>query len=125
MHSASAHPLVSFVISTYNRCAVLLQTLDRVKACGLARDEFEILLVDNASPDGTAAAVAELHPDVRLFALRENLGPCAKNLALTEARGKYVIFLDDDSFPLPLSVARMMHHFDRDPQLGAAVFTIT
>ncbi len=118
-------PRISFLISTYNRCAVLLETLDRVKACGLKRDEFEILVVDNASPDGTASAVAEVHPDVRLIALRENRGPCVKNIALKESRGGYVIFLDDDSFPLPMSTARMMHHFDRDPQLGAAVFTIT
>lgn len=118
-------PHVSFVISTYNRCAVLLETLDRVKECGLAREEFEILLVDNASPDGTADAVAQHHSDVRLFPLRQNRGPCAKNIALKEATGKYVVFLDDDSFPLPRATARMMHHFDHDPQLGAAVFTIT
>jgi GT2 family glycosyltransferase len=118
-------PRVSFLISTFNRCAVLLETLDRVKACGLGREDFEILVVDNASPDGTATALAELHPDVRLFPLRENLGPCAKNIGLREARGEYVIFLDDDSFPLPRSVARMMHHFENDPHLGAAVFTIT
>src|SRR5437764_15129381 len=118
------HPRVSFVISTYNRCAVLLDTLDRIKQCGLGRDDFEILLVDNASPDGSAEVISELHPDVRLFALRENRGPCAKNVALAEARGRYVIFLDDDSFPLPLSTARMIHHFEHSPQLGAAVFTI-
>ena len=57
--------------------------------------------------------------------MRDNLGPCAKNIALREARGEYVIFLDDDSFPLPCATARMMHHFENDPQLGAAVFTIT
>jgi glycosyltransferase involved in cell wall biosynthesis len=120
-----SQPRVSFLISTYNRCAVLLETLDRVKQCGLPREEFEILVVDNASPDGTASAVAELHPDVRLFALRENRGPCAKNVGLPHTRGKYVVFLDDDSFPRPRSTARMMHHFERDPQLGAAVFAIT
>src|SRR5438105_3645348 len=118
-------PRVSFLISTYNRCAVLLQTLERVKACGLPREQFEIFLVDNASPDGTAEAVAELHPDVRLFPLRRNLGPCAKNIGLKAARGEYVIFLDDDSFALPGATARMIDHFENDPRLGAAVFTIT
>jgi GT2 family glycosyltransferase len=125
MHLANPQLRVSFLISTYNRREVLLQTLDRVKECGLSREDFEILLVDNASPDGTSSAVAEFHPDVRLFALKSNLGPCAKNIALPEARGRFVMFLDDDSFPLPRSVARMMHHFEHDPKLGAAVFTIT
>jgi GT2 family glycosyltransferase len=112
------------VISTYNRCAVLLQTLDRIKSCGLSRDEFEILVVDNASPDGTAGAIARTHPDVRLFAQQSNLGPCAKNIALRHARGEYIIFLDDDSFPLPGAAERMIRHFENDPTLGAAVFTI-
>jgi hypothetical protein len=118
-------PRVSFIISTYNRRDVLLETLSRVKDCGLAEDDFEILLVDNASPDGSADAVNLTHPDVRLFALESNLGPCAKNIALPEARGKYIVFLDDDSFPLPRAVAKMMHHFEQDAQLGAAVFTVT
>jgi hypothetical protein len=116
---------VSFVISTYNRRAVLLETLDRVKSCGLPKSDFEILLVDNASPDDTAAAVAESHPDIRLFPLHQNLGPCAKNIAIPESRGQYIIFLDDDSFPQPPSIQKMIQHFERDPSLGAAVFTIT
>src|SRR3954466_2068490 len=109
-------PRVSFVISTYNRRDVLLQTLDRVKACEVPH---EILLVDNASPDGSAKAVAEVHPGVRLFPLGENLGPCAKNIGLKQARGEYVVFLDDDSFPIPGALARMIDHFENDPRLGA------
>ena len=115
-------PRVSFLISTYNRRDVLLQTLARLKSCELPH---EILVVDNASPDGTASAVAESHPDVHLFPLRENLGPVAKNVALGSARSPYVVFLDDDSFPSAGAIARMIHHFEIDPHLGAAVFTIT
>src|SRR5262249_21335860 len=36
-----------------------------------------------------------------------------------------IVFLDDDSYPLPSSIERMVEHFDEDPQLGAAVFTVT
>ena len=46
-------------------------------------------------------------------------------MALSKTRGKYVVFLDDDSFPLPGSVPRMVRHFQADPMLGAAVFTVT
>src|SRR5690242_5735461 len=107
-------PRVSFLISTFNRRGILLQTLDRVKACEVPH---EILLADNASPDGTAGAVAASHPDVRLFALRENLGPVVKNVALKEARGEYVVFLDDDSYPSAGAIARMMEHFESDAHL--------
>jgi GT2 family glycosyltransferase len=121
----AANLVVSFVISTYNRRDVLLATLARMRQCGLSRDAFEIMVVDNASRDGTASAVAADFPEVRLFALPENRGSCAKNVALERAGGRYVVFLDDDSYPMSGSIARMIHHFDSDPTLGAAAFTVT
>jgi len=121
----SCGPLISFLIATFNRRDVLLHTLDEVQRCGLKPDEFEILVVDNASTDGTGVAVARAFPDVRLFRLGSNRGPCAKNVGLEQAGGEFVVFLDDDSFPTPGSVGRMIHHFRSDTRLGAAVFTIT
>ncbi len=118
-------PRVSFLISTYNRRNVLLGTLAKIEACGLAEGDFETLVVDNGSTDGTADAVAAAFPHVRLFRLSRNAGPCSKNLALREAVGKYAVFLDDDSYPMPGSIQRMIEHFEADPQLGGAIFTIT
>ena len=118
-------PLVSFVIATHNRRDVLLHTLGQVQRCGLSRREFEVLVVDNASGDETAAAVAVRFPSVILLRQAENLGACAKNVAMATAHGRYVVFLDDDSYPRAGSVARMMQYFETDISLGAAVFTIT
>lgn len=120
-----ARPRVSFILPTYNRRDVLLRTLEQVYRCGLPQSEFEILVVDNASSDGTACAVRERFPAVRLLGLTSNRGPCAKNAGLAIAMGEFVVFLDDDSFPEPGSVRRMISHFDRDPLLGAAVFMVT
>jgi GT2 family glycosyltransferase len=119
------NPRVSLVISTHNRRDVLLRTLQHIYECDLDHGDFEILVVDNASLDGTAEAVASSFRDVRVFALLRNLGPCSKNIAIDRARGQYVVFLDDDSFPHPRSIQRMIEHFERDPALGAAVFTVT
>lgn len=119
-----ANLVVSFIISTYNRRDILLRTLGSVRRCGLMPDAFEIAVVDNASTDGTAHAVAAAFPDVKVIALDKNLGSCAKNIALQQTCGRYVVFLDDDSFPHPGAVARMIEHFEADPDLGAAVFTI-
>ena len=116
---------VSFVIATYNRRAVLLETLGRVRCCGLRCDESEILVVDNASTDGTAVAVRERFPEVNLLSQPTNRGPCAKNAGIAAARGEFVVFLDDDSWPQPGSVGRMLEHFAGDPSLGAAVFAVT
>lgn len=118
-------PRVSFLISTYNRKTVLLDMLTRIAQCGLADSDYEIIVVDNASPDGTADAIAAKFPQVQLIRLDRNLGPTTKNIALARAQGRYVVFLDDDSYPLPGSIQRMIEHFEADAKLGAAVFTIT
>jgi len=119
-------PLVSFVISTHNRLSALTQTLTALNpgAPGAGTHPSETILIDNASTDGTAAAVAENFPQVRLLRQTVNHGSCAKNFGLAEATGKYVVFLDDDSFPFPGDIDRMVEHFQADPLLGAAVFAV-
>jgi GT2 family glycosyltransferase len=117
-------PTVSFVISTYNRRDVLLHTLDEIGRCGLVRGSYEIIVIDNASVDRTTEAVITHHQDVRLIRAGTNRGSCAKNAGIRAARGEYVVFLDDDSYPQPGSVARMVEHFRRQPSLGAAVFRV-
>lgn len=113
---------VSFVIATWNRRDVLLDTIAQVYQCGLDWEEMEVLVVDNASTDGTVAALAERRPQVSVLALTENRGPCAKALALPQARFRYVVYLDDDSWPVGDSIPRMIDRFERTPSLAAAGF---
>ncbi len=116
---------VTFLISTYNRGHVLLETLAHLNRCGLPASRYEIIVVDNASTDSAADLVAHWFREVKLIRLSENRGPCAKNDGLKIARGKYVVFLDDDSFPQPGAVLGMLRKFEMQPSLGAAVFTVT
>lgn len=118
----SSPPKITYLISTYNRRDVLLDTLVKLDQTG---HSTETIIVDNASPDGTAAAVASRFPHVRLFPQTINRGPCAKNIGLPHARGEIILFLDDDSFPIGDSLDRMLVHFNSDLRLGAAVFTVT
>lgn len=118
------NPIVTFAISTHNRKDVLRDTLLHLRACGLARGYFETIVVDNASTDGTTEMIRSQFPQTQCIALNQNLGSCAKNLAIEKARGHYVVFLDDDSYPLPGSVPNMICHFEENPNLGAAVFTV-
>ena len=60
--------------------------------------EFEVIVVDNASLDGTAEMVAADFPAARLFALDENIGFArANNLAVRHAAGRYVVLLNPDT----------------------------
>ena len=114
----SARPCVSIVLATYNRREVVLNTLRQIEGNGLIRNDYEVIIVDNASDD-----VCD-YPGIAVRRLERNLGSCAKALGVQQARGALILFLDDDSFPRPGCLARMIAHFEADPSLGAAGFTV-
>ena len=89
-------PVVSIVIVSWNGRQHLERCLTAVAA---QRDvEFETILVDNASTDGSAAFVAERFPWVRVLALDRNRGFAGGNNAgVREAHGRYVAFLNNDT----------------------------
>ncbi|RJP36307.1 MAG: glycosyltransferase family 2 protein [Phycisphaerales bacterium] len=120
----SPRPRVSFVIATHNRRDVLAHTLDHLADCGLDTADFETIVVDNASTDGTVD-VADTMPNAQFLRLRRNLGSCAKAIGADRASAPLLVFLDDDSWPRPGAIERMIHHFERDPRLGAAGFTVS
>ena len=109
-------------MATHNRHEVVAGTLARLSECGLDRADYEIIVVDNASTDGTPETVAS-EADI-LLRLRRNAGSCAKAFGVDRATGSYVVFLDDDSSPRPGSMIRMIDHFEADSRLGAAGFTV-
>jgi GT2 family glycosyltransferase len=116
---------VSFVLSTMNRCDVLSRTLRQVEACGLSRSDFDVWVVDNASTDGTRAILQRDFPAVNVIALDYNGGGVSRNLAMQKSRGRIVMMIDDDSYPMPGAMRRMLGKFEADSRLGAAVFGVT
>lgn len=119
---SSREPIISIIMATHNRRSVVEGTLCRVDECGLDRAEYEIIVVDNDSTDGTPAGIA--HRVNRLICLPRNAGSTAKAFGADEARGRYIVFLDDDSYPRPGSLENMVRRFEDDGHLGAAGFTV-
>ncbi|UCG16066.1 MAG: glycosyltransferase [Phycisphaerales bacterium] len=119
-----ASPLVSVILATHNRRDITVATIGRVLACATPGCELEVIAVDNASTDGTDDAIERRFPTVALIRANANRGSCAKALGVPEARGRFVLFCDDDSYPRPGSIQRMVRHFDEDPRLGAAGFRV-
>lgn len=115
-------PRVSIIIATYRRRDLTLATLQRLHSLGAETRSAQIIVVDNASGDGTPEAIAQRFPQVRCIALRRNHGACAKAFGVDGASGEYIVFLDDDSFPRAGSLTRMVAHFEADRCLGAAGF---
>jgi GT2 family glycosyltransferase len=101
---------VTTVVVSQNRRAELLQSL--------GRHSRPVILVDNASTDGTADAVEEAWPEVHVVRLPENLGAVARNLGTELAGTPYVAFADDDSWWEPGSLELAVKILDDHPRVG-------
>src|SRR5690606_31990562 len=87
---------VSVIIVTWNTREMTLECLASVFASG-TRD-MEVIVVDNASSDGTSEAIRERFPDVRLIENPTNRGfAAANNQAMRVARGEYFLLLNSDT----------------------------
>jgi len=89
-------PLISVIIPTRNRRELLLRAIESVLA--QTHPEFEVIVVDDASTDGTQSAVLDLHEErVQYVRLSEQSGACAaRNKGVSMARGEYIAFQDSD-----------------------------
>ena len=109
---------VSVIIVSFNTCEVLRQCLQSVldNAIGL---QAEIIVVDNASTDGSPEMVEEEFPTVRLMRSPHNLGFAAgNNRALKIAQGRYFVLLNSDAFFAPGALALAIRHMDETPECG-------
>ena len=99
----------------------LLAGLDAIAAThpeGLSR---ELLVLDNASTDGSADAVRERHPEATLIAREQRRGKAENDSCLLErARGRFCLLLNEDSELQPGAVAALLEALDGDPGAAAA-----
>jgi GT2 family glycosyltransferase len=110
---------VSVVIVSFNTRALLRECLDSVyQQEGVTK---EVLVVDNASGDGSAELLRAEYPQVRLTVSETNLGFAgANNVAFAQAQGRYVVLLNSDAFLEEDTLRRAVADMDREPAVGLA-----
>jgi N-acetylglucosaminyl-diphospho-decaprenol L-rhamnosyltransferase len=111
---------LSYCIVNTNGRDYLLACLEAVERTHPAGVEHEVLVLDNASDDGSAQAVRESGRDVRLIELDRRTGKAENDSTLLrEARGRYCLLLNEDSEPREGCAAALLEALGADP--GAAV----
>lgn len=111
--------LVSVIIPTYNRSALLKQAIESVLAVRHDDIELEVLIIDDGSDDDTA----EMVKNYPVVYLRQSggLGPSGtRNVGLEAARGEFITFLDDDDVWLPTNLAPQVRILREHPDYGMA-----
>ena len=110
-------PLVSVVIPTYNRPALLAETLRSVFAQTFT--DYEVIVVNDGSTDDTEARLRAYGDRVRLITQANQGIGAARNRGLDEARGRYIALLDHDDLWLPQKLASQVSFFERHPKCVA------
>jgi GT2 family glycosyltransferase len=104
---------VTVVVASRNRRSDLLASLPR--------HEAPVILVDNASTDGTVDAVRAAHPEVTVLPQARNLGAVARTVGVARAATPFVAFADDDSWWAPGDLARAVDIMRTHPRLAVLV----
>lgn len=113
---------VTVVTVTYNAADLVSRCLDGLAGQDLGGLTMDVVVVDNASTDGTPQLVAAQYPGVRLLRAPRNLGFAAgNNVALVDARSPVVILLNNDAVPEPSFVRELVLALHRAPEDVAAV----
>lgn len=123
MHTAPAPPAtLSIIVVGYNRRDLLAQCVQSVlaEAGEMAGDlHTDVIVVDNASHDGTAAMVAEQFPQVRLLANRQNVGyGRGLNQGIAIASGAYLLVLNQDIVLRPGALRALVQCAEQHPEAG-------
>jgi GT2 family glycosyltransferase len=110
---------VSVVIVSWNTRALLLDAIDSLKKTTHATS-FELIVVDNASADGSVEAVTELHPDVKVIRNPDNYGFArANNIGFAIARGDAFCLVNTDVLARDGAVDTLWQYLREHPRVGA------
>jgi GT2 family glycosyltransferase len=108
--------VVTIVIVAHSELADLERCLASIEEH--AEVAVQVVLVDNASTDGTVAWVAENHPEVETIELPENIGVAARQHGMERSRGELTMFLDSDAELTARALPTMVDAFQRNPGWG-------
>ncbi len=117
--SETSATIASIIVVNYNGRHLLDSCLQSLERQTLSRDLYEIILIDNASTDGSVESVRERFPSVRTLSMPRNLGFAAgNNVGFRIARGQYLAILNNDAEAHSNWLAQMLAAIAQSPSIG-------
>jgi hypothetical protein len=112
---------VSIIIVNWNTKDLLYACLSSVFKHVTAKLKFEVIVIDNASEDGSGEMVQKEFPEVVLIFNSDNVGFArANNQGAAIAEGRYLLLLNSDTLVLDNSITQIIEHLDSHPDIGLA-----
>jgi len=109
---------VSIIIVNFNTKDILKNCLDNLNKVSASS---QVIVVDNASTDGSSEMVSETFPKVKLISLRKNKGfSGGANEGLKQASGKYILYLGSDAFPKEKVIEGIVNYLEKNEDVGVA-----
>jgi GT2 family glycosyltransferase len=110
-------PMVSIVSVNYDQPKVTCEMLASLRK--VTYPNFEILVVDNASPNNSPDIIKEMYPEIQLIISEKNLGFAGgNNIALKQARGDYILLLNNDTEVQPNFLDSLVELMESDQKIG-------
>lgn len=110
----------SIIIVNFNTRQLTLDCLQSVYASSTSYS-YEVIVVDNASYDGSVEAIRKAYPQIRLIANNDNTGfAVANNQGMKIAKGRYILLLNSDTVVQLDTLQTMIGFMDRHPEMGAS-----
>ena len=112
-------PSVSIVIPTHNRKQKLIRLLQSIKESDYPQEKIEVIIVDDASTDGTADSIRKLFPQVNIIRNREEKLPSTcRSLGIRNSRSNYVLLVDDDNVLDSFAIRELIGILHRNKSIG-------
>ena len=116
-------PRVSVVMLTYKRADVVSEAIESI--LNQTYKDFEFIILNDGSPDNTDEVINKYQNKdsrIRYYKNAENKGiPYSRNRAMSLARGKYVMIMDDDDISLPERMQKQMEFLDENPNIDVVI----
>jgi len=110
---------LSIIVVTFNSREITLNCLASLAQYPPSA-EHEVIVVDNASEDGTAEAIRKTFPGIELLVNSKNLGfSAANNIGIAYSRGSYILLLNSDTLVSRGALDLMVHYIEQHPAVGA------